>query len=89
MTLEEIQFGAMLLTSWLLSLSVLNLQRRGHLRARERYFGLGCWAAAVAILGCGTLAGGGECGFTDRSYFQRRFKEQTGRTPAEWRVPGR
>ena len=27
-----------------------------------------------------------ECGFTDRSYFQRKFKELTGRTPAEWRA---
>jgi len=26
-----------------------------------------------------------ECGFTDRSYFQRKFKELTGRTPADWR----
>lgn len=24
------------------------------------------------------------CGFTDRSYFQRKFKENTGMTPAEW-----
>ena len=26
-----------------------------------------------------------ECGFTDRSYFQRKFKELTNRTPVEWR----
>ena len=26
------------------------------------------------------------CGFTDRSYFQRKFKDLTGQTPAEWRV---
>ena len=27
-----------------------------------------------------------DCGFTDRSYFQRKFKELTGQTPAEWRT---
>jgi AraC-like DNA-binding protein len=27
-----------------------------------------------------------ECGFADRTYFQRKFKELTGRTPAEWRL---
>ena len=48
-----------MLSSWLVSLAVLNLQRRGHLKPHERYFGLGCWAVAVAILGCGTLADGG------------------------------
>ena len=48
-----------MLASWLVSLAVLNLQRRGHLKPHERYFGLGCWAVAVAILGCGTLADGG------------------------------
>ena len=26
-----------------------------------------------------------ECGFTDRSYFQRKFKELTGKTPIDWR----
>jgi len=46
-------------SSWLVSLAVLNLQRRGHLRPGERYFGLGCWAVAAVILGCGTLVGGG------------------------------
>lgn len=45
-----------MLASWLVSLAVLNLQRRGHLRPRERYFGLGCWAVAVAILGIGSLS---------------------------------
>ena len=48
-----------MLSSWLVSLAVLNLQRRGHVRVRERFFGLGCWAVAVGILGCGTLAEGG------------------------------
>jgi hypothetical protein len=48
-----------MLSSWLVSLAVLNLQRRGHVRVRERFFGLGCWAVAVGILGCGTLADGG------------------------------
>ena len=47
-----------MLSSWLVSLAVLNLQRRGHVRVRERFFGLGCWAVAVGILGCGTLADG-------------------------------
>ena len=48
-----------MLASWMVSLAVLNLQRRGHLRPRESFFGLGCWAAAVAILGIGTLSDGG------------------------------
>ena len=49
-----------MLSSWLVSLAVLNLQRRGHVRVRERFFGLGCWAVAVGILGCSTLAEGGQ-----------------------------
>ena len=48
-----------MLSSWLVSLAVLNLQRRGHLKPRERFFGLACWALAVGILGCGTLADDG------------------------------
>lgn len=53
MTLEELQFGAMLLTE--------HAEWSNEAIARE-------------------------CGFTDRSYFQRKFKELTGRTPAEWRT---
>ena len=48
-----------MLSSWLFSLAILNLQRRGHIKLRERFFGLGCWVVAMGILGCGTLADGG------------------------------
>ena len=48
-----------MLSSWLLSLALLNLQRRGHIKIRERFFGLSCWALAMAILAWGTLTDGG------------------------------
>ena len=47
-----------MLSSWLVSLAILNLQRRGHIKPRERFFGLGCWAVAMCILGCGSLFDG-------------------------------
>lgn len=48
-----------MLASWLVSLAVLNLLRRGHVSRSERYFGLGCWGVVVIILACGTLADDG------------------------------
>lgn len=48
-----------MLSSWLFSLALLNLQRRGHIKIRERFFGLSCWALAMAILAWGTLTDGG------------------------------
>ena len=48
-----------MLTSWLVSLAILNLQRRGHLQRWEWLMGGGCWLVAVAILAVGTLGGGG------------------------------
>ena len=48
-----------MLSSWLVSQAILNLQRRGHIKRRERFFGLGCWVVAMGILACGTLVSGG------------------------------
>lgn len=47
-----------MLSSWLVSLSILNLQRRGHIKPRERLFGLGCWLLVMGILGCRSLLDG-------------------------------
>ena len=48
-----------MLASWLLSLAILNLQRRGHLKRWEWLMGIGCWLLGVAILVMGALADDG------------------------------
>ena len=48
-----------MLSSWLVSLATLNIQRRGHVKLRDCVFGLCCWAVAMAILAWGTLADDG------------------------------